>query len=435
MSGINLEKCDHSKAMALLYHNLRLGRNHSNPDIDPARSRLNTKFVYQGENSVERYQERVEMVKKGKAKGRRLRKDTVTLVCLVYNLPEDFPHPENPKEVDAFFKRCLAIQAKMSGGWVNFVGGQVHRDEVHSYTVSRAVLASEGVSVKPGEPATKRVSRVHMHAQFVPAVDPETIERINGKSPRRKSKKGRTPTGVWFDCNNLVTRAWLRSINAQVQHMALKEFGCHYESQRGAYSNSAEVEQLKLESEIAQQAEPLVEQARKKRAESEALLQQAQKQSESLEVRERDLKQREASFLERVRVWECETKARFIARLEAWLTQKIAEARKVFGLARTEGYETGHAEGYKDGVERGIKARDAVPSPPPANSISDVQLRAIQSLKRQAAVDPGLIPHKPRGPRYTEAEWEKLTPAVKQTLLAQGATVMRRKERTYGRSL
>lgn len=456
MAGINLEKCTAQSAPPVLYHNLRRGLHHSNPNIDPEKSCENTYFTIRHEDPIARHARRVREIQEHRPQGRRWSDKTVTMVSLVYDLPVDFPHPDDCREVDRFFRRCLAIQADMCGGWDNVLGGQVHRDEQHEYIVSPSVLAAEGTPAHPGDPPVRRMSRIHMHAQSVPAVDPETITRINGVAPRTKSKRSRAPHGVWFDCNRLITRAWLRRLNRRVQRMALEEFHCRYESSH-PYSSSAEVEQLKVESVSKERAESIVAETRERNAEAGRKLAEAEREREEAEKqhaeataeearsraraceidgRERDLRKREAAFLERVRRWEHEMRVRFVDRLESWLSAELDKAREVFARAEAEGFEAGRADGFRKGVEQGARAMDDAPGAQASlpGSISDAQLDAVRSLKRKLKTDPDLLPSHAGARGYTVEEWKRLPETMRRFLLSQGVRAPQR-EVEHGRTL
>ncbi|WEV74636.1 hypothetical protein OZX74_03725 [Bifidobacterium sp. ESL0798] len=275
------------------------------------------------------------------------------------------------------------------------MGAQVHRDEVHRYQVGPSILAAEGTPVKPGDPPVWRTSRIHMHLEVAPILTPEEVERITGRPVRVKSRRGRRPQGEWFAGAALVTRPWLLRINRDIQRMTRERWHCHYEAAHG-YASGAEVEQLKVESAVAEQAGPLAAKARKQakaaekdRREASETLDAARRRDaesvarrETLDAREKDLKRREASFAERVRAWEHSLKVRYVDRLKTWLEAELAKAREVFGRAREEGYETGRAEGYRAGVRQGAKAFETAPKAPVAGSVSGEQLRAVEALRR-----------------------------------------------------
>ncbi|WEV65610.1 plasmid recombination protein [Bifidobacterium sp. ESL0764] len=450
MAGCSIEKYPQGKARAVMQHNLRLGKHHSNPHIDASRRCLNRVYTVDGENPVERFERLTGEARAHKPRGRREGKSMVEMVSAVYDLPLDFPHPDDPAEIDRFFLACMRIQASMSGGWDNQVYGVKHMDELHEYTVSASVLAAEGTPVQPGDPPVRRMSRIHCHAAFVPVLTPEQITEINGVKPRSRSRKGHGPSGRWFAANQLLTRGWYRELNRRVQRMALKEFHCHYEARHG-YSSSAEVEQLKLESAVAEQAEPLVARAREqaraagedRRKASETLDMARQRDAESaatrreLDDREAGLERREASFAERVRVWEQKVKIEFVDRLKAWLERELAKARETFARARREGYEAGRAEGYRAGVGQGARALDAAPQMPAAGSVSGEQLRAVEALRRQLDGGDGAPPASGRARHaYTAAEWAALPPTRRAVLVSRGVQPPQAyREADHGRTL
>lgn len=433
MSGINVVKMADVRATAVLRHNLRLGRRHSNPHIDPALSRTNTYLTVGGQSPSERYRSRVDAVRAHRPKGRRWREDTVTMLGLVVDLPADFPHVDDRRLVDEYFADCVRTLAPLVGGWRNVMGAQVHRDEVHRYRVSPSVLEAEGVPVKPGDPPVYRTSRIHMHVQVTPILTPEEIERITGRPVRARSRKGRRPQGEWFAGASLVTRPWLLKINREIQTMTRERWHCRYEA-KASYSSAAEVEQLKIESAVAEQAGPLVARARERaetdrRKASEVLAEARRRDEESinrrktLDDREADLDRREKSFRARVRAWEREMKVKYVDRLRSWLESELDKARKVFGRAREEGFAAGRAEGYRAGVEQGVRARESAPAAPWAASVSDERVRAVEALGAMLRDDPDAVPSHADGRPYTREEWQALPPARRRALLDRMAPV------------
>ncbi|WEV68845.1 hypothetical protein OZX73_06030 [Bifidobacterium sp. ESL0775] len=408
MAGVNLGKYSFSKAVAIIFHVLRLGERHSNPHIDQALTRLNVVLSVDGEDLMARLRRIVGEVRAAKPPGRRWRKDTVVMCSMVYDLPEDFPHPDDRGAVIRFFRGCLTEQSAMAGGWGMCVGGVIHYDEVHDYVVPRSQLEAEGVPAGPDDPPVTRTSRIHMHAMFVPATSPEQIERINGTAPRTRSRRGRAPQGVWFDCNRLVTRKWLRELNRRIQALARDRFDCHYESTKASYSSNAEVEKLKMDSAVAAEVAPLARRTLevRKKAQNDALkahkeLETTECRRTALDKREKALDAREASLLE----WLRETCERFVTALRSWLSHEMARAKTLVEQARREGYE----QGYRAGVEKGAAARPV--APPPEKE------KALEALGRMLDDEPGLLPRHASGRLYTADEWRGLPPARRRELL------------------
>lgn len=412
MAGINLEKYSLSKAIAIIYHILRLGERHSNPHIDPKLTTSNVVLRVDGEDPMARFRRIVGEVRADKPPGRRWRRDTVVMCSLVYDLPEDFPDSDDREAVTRFFRGCLAAQTAMAGGWGACVGGVIHYDEVHDYVVPRVQLEAEGVPAGPDDPTVTRTSRIHMHAMFVPAVSPEQIEGINGVAPRTRSRRGRAPQGVWFDCNRLVTRGWLRELNRRVQALARDRFDCHYESTKAPYSSNAEVEKLKMDSAVAAEVAPLARRTLevRKKAQNEGrrarrALETAERRQTVLDGREKALDAREASLLQ----WLDETCKRFVRALRSWLSREMAKAKTLVEQARREGYENGRAEGYRAGIEQGVAARPATPPPEKED--------ALGTLERMLGDEPALLPAHASRRLYTADEWGKLGPARRRAIL------------------
>ncbi|WEV69472.1 plasmid recombination protein [Bifidobacterium sp. ESL0775] len=443
LTGIPIEKMDHNTALASLRHCERLSARHSNKDIDASRSNLNTYIHIDGQDPLTRFRRRVASVKAHKPKGRRYGSATKELVSAVVSVPEDFPYKGNIEMENRFLIDAAGILAGMCGGKKNLCGIQVHRDEQHLYYISTAILTAESHPPKPGDPPVQRMSRVHAHIELTTILTPQELTAILGKPPRSRRRKGPAPEGEWFCAAALITRPWLKEANRRIQELARTRYHSHFEAPHG-YSTSAEVEQLKLESAVAEQAEPLAAKAREQaeaadtdRREAAATLEKVRRRDAGSMARKQVLDAREASFAQRVASWERDLKARFIDRLRTWLESELAKAREVFARAREEGYETGRAEGYKAGVEQGVRARETAPEAPVARSVSDVQLRAVEELRRGFGEDYAspLDGGRPKV-SYTAAEWAALPPARRAALTVQGvAPPQAYREAGHGRAL
>lgn len=178
-----------------------------NEHIDVTRSHLNVNLA--GGSYAERcarYDARIAEL--DALPGANIRKDRVTGQRIETPVPAGLPR----EQYNAFLRRVLDIQ-KAQYGAENLISADIHWDEEHEY-----------IDAETGEP---RMSRVHLHAVWVPVKD----GRLHGQA--------------------MYNRAGMRQLNAACQKMAAAEFGVDFMDGSGRQSKKS-VRQLKAESAAAE---------------------------------------------------------------------------------------------------------------------------------------------------------------------------------------
>lgn len=178
-----------------------------NEHIDVTRSHLNVNLA--GGSYAERcarYDARIAEL--DALPGANIRKDRVTGQLIETPVPAGLPR----EQYNAFLRRVLDIQ-KAQYGAENLISADIHWDEEHEY-----------IDAETGEP---RMSRVHLHAVWVPVKD----GRLHGQA--------------------MYNRAGMRQLNAACQKMAAAEFGVDFMDGSGRQSKKS-VRQLKAESAAAE---------------------------------------------------------------------------------------------------------------------------------------------------------------------------------------
>lgn len=121
---LRVQKCKGAEIGAMQYHNDREPGNHTNPDIDQSRTRLNRELCphadYEGE-----VQARIDEGYKGT---RRVRKDAVRLVEGIVTASPEFFEGASAEEVRGFFEDALGF-CREEFGESNLVHFTVHMDE------------------------------------------------------------------------------------------------------------------------------------------------------------------------------------------------------------------------------------------------------------------------------------------------------------------
>lgn len=208
MSSVNWQKIKSvSQGKGLIAHNdkeKRKQRNHQNPDIDKNKIDLNLEF--QGRDydaKCKAYDERVAYCKSNM---KRVRSDAVTLIGLNIKLPEGLMQKDYQTQCK-WMKRTYEVVRDFVGE-ENVVSATADFDEVHEYF----------------DPETKTfvMSRPEVDVKFVP--------EIKGK----------------LNAKEFQTRANMVKLNNEVEQMTQKEFGCKFQTGKGAKKKSTDI--LKNES-------------------------------------------------------------------------------------------------------------------------------------------------------------------------------------------
>ena len=121
---LRVQKCKGAEIGAMQYHNDREPGNHTNPDIDPTRTRMNREMCphadYEGE-----VQARIDA---GYSGTRKVRKDAVRLVEGIVTASPEFFEGASDEEVRGFFEDALGFCCEEFGE-SNMVHFTVHMDE------------------------------------------------------------------------------------------------------------------------------------------------------------------------------------------------------------------------------------------------------------------------------------------------------------------
>lgn len=223
MASVDIAKMPPAALMGLEVHfenSIRMRAKHSNTEIDPALSPDN---YYIGCESwrecADRMQDFIAEIDE-KQPPQRIRPDRKTWISIYVPCPKAIT---DAGRADDFFQKSYDLIDRILPG--GLFGGQVHKDEIHSYKDHYDKESKEWVEVESLE---------HEHL-FAPAFTPE---------------KG-------INCKSLCTRELYQRVQDEMQEMVQKEFGISY--QTGAYDEAIAqrkekakfkktVEELKLES-------------------------------------------------------------------------------------------------------------------------------------------------------------------------------------------
>ena len=121
---LRVQKCKGAEIGAMQYHNDREPGNHTNPDIDQSRTRLNREMCPHADYELE-VQARIDEGYKGT---RRVRKDAVRLVEGIVTASPEFFEGASAEEVRGFFEDALGF-CREEFGESNLVHFTVHMDE------------------------------------------------------------------------------------------------------------------------------------------------------------------------------------------------------------------------------------------------------------------------------------------------------------------
>ena len=121
---IRVQKVKRTAVSSMQYHNDRLPGEHSNPNIDPARTRDNVELVDHGD-----YRDEVAMrIERFRTSSRKVRKDAVVLVEGIVTASPEFFAGKGRDEVVAYFRDAYEF-VRDEAGAQNLVHFTVHMDE------------------------------------------------------------------------------------------------------------------------------------------------------------------------------------------------------------------------------------------------------------------------------------------------------------------
>ena len=211
MGSVNWEKFKTApEAKAIMMHNdkdERLQHNHSNKDIDKTLTPLNMDFCGRTyAESCKAYDDR--LAKLDSQPGANRRKDRVTMVGLSIPVPEGMPD-----DVARKWLTDVAGMVRDMAGSENVLLMQAHFDERHDY-----------VDAESGQ---QRTSRVHLHANLIPAVD----GKLNARA--------------------FTARRRIVELNNAIQHLTETDYPGYTFMDGSKKASKKSVEQLKAESKEA----------------------------------------------------------------------------------------------------------------------------------------------------------------------------------------
>lgn len=134
-----VKKIKAAAVSAMQYHNDRLPGEHSNPDIDLARSGENREYIDHGDYKVE-VGNRIE---EGRKSSRKVRKDAVVLVEGLITASPEFFEGKDAGEVDRWARDCLGF-VESEFGAANLVHFTLHLDETTPHIHFGAVPLKDG---------------------------------------------------------------------------------------------------------------------------------------------------------------------------------------------------------------------------------------------------------------------------------------------------
>ena len=121
---LRVQKCKGAEIGAMQYHNDREPGNHTNPDIDPTRTRMNREMCQHADYEGE-VQARIDA---GYSGARKVRKDAVRLVEGIVTASPEFFEQASAEEVRGFFDDAFEF-CREEFGESNMVHFTVHMDE------------------------------------------------------------------------------------------------------------------------------------------------------------------------------------------------------------------------------------------------------------------------------------------------------------------
>lgn len=121
---LRVQKCKGAEIGAMQYHNDREPGNHTNPDIDPTRTRMNREMCQHADYEGE-VQARIDA---GYSGARKVRKDAVRLVEGIVTASPEFFEGASAEEVRGFFDDAIEF-CREEFGESNMVHFTVHMDE------------------------------------------------------------------------------------------------------------------------------------------------------------------------------------------------------------------------------------------------------------------------------------------------------------------
>ena len=211
MGSVNWEKFKTApEAKAIMMHNdkdERMRHDHSNKDIDKTLTPLNMDFCGRTyAESCKAYDDR--LAKLDSQPGANRRKDRVTMVGLSIPVPEGMPD-----DVARKWLTDVAGMVRHMAGSENVLLMQAHFDERHDY-----------VDAESGQ---QRTSRVHLHANLIPAVD----GKLNARA--------------------FTARRRIVELNNAIQHLTETDYPGYTFMDGSKKASKKSVEQLKAESKEA----------------------------------------------------------------------------------------------------------------------------------------------------------------------------------------
>ena len=175
---LRVQKCKGAEIGAMQYHNDREPGNHTNPDIDPTRTRMNREMCphadYEGE-----VQTRIDA---GYSGTRKVRKDAVRLVEGIVTASPEFFEGASDEEVRGFFDSAFEF-CREEFGESNMVHFTVHMDE----------------------------ETPHAHFGFVPLRTGKLSWKGSSRTRPRWERCRTGSTGAWGHCTAFLgAKAWGR---------------------------------------------------------------------------------------------------------------------------------------------------------------------------------------------------------------------------------
>ena len=159
--SVDLRPVHRSEVGGIGRHNERTsGENHSNPDIDPERTKLNYSLVDKGDKTLlARVDQRIKEGRTGAHSQRKLQKNAVLLQSIVVQVNQEYFKSIGPEETRRFFEKTLEhFQSKW--GKENILSAEVHMDEKAPHMhISRIPL--ENGRMVGGEFRKKEMAALH----------------------------------------------------------------------------------------------------------------------------------------------------------------------------------------------------------------------------------------------------------------------------------
>ena len=302
----------------------RLVHEHDNPHIDKSLTRENVNYTSEDyEEVLEKYDRRISFLDETTNKNKRT--DRVTLFGL------EVPAPDGMTDeiARAFFQKAVD-HMRDKFGEENFICAYAHFDEIHDY-------------IDHGE---MKVSRPHLHTYIVP----EVSGQLNGRK--------------------FSSMANIRTLNAEMEDICVREFGCHFMS--GADARTRTIKDLKR----------LTEEEYRRRELALSLVsmdayQPAPFQKGKVIVKEEELR----ALKEELAIFQAEegymkSLTESLEDGQKKLAKRYEEINKTHALVKEESKES--RERYKDAHEMMTKAKDIA-----SGAEYETQTRLLMELERQ----------------------------------------------------